>query len=270
MPWELVVKAVEANTDLPWVVLYVRRWLQAPLMLPDGSLQVRDRGTPQGSAVSPVLANLFLHYAFDSWMAREFPGVAFERYVDDAVVHCVSQAQAHQVLAALRERMRGVGLELHPDKTRVVYCKDSNRRGSYEHTAFTFLGYTFRGREVRPRTGKRFTGFNPAISSDALKKISRQVRSWRLHRHTEISEADLAAWVNPRVRGWMQYYGAFYRSALYPLLTRINAYLMRWLRKKHKRLRGRKKAQEAWTRAVTTRPRFFAHWAWVNTVPAVW
>jgi hypothetical protein len=152
-----------------------------------------------------VLANLFLHYAFDNWMAREFPGVAFERYVDDAVVHCVSQAQAHQVLAALRERMRGVGLELHPDKTRVVYCKDSNRRGSYEHTAFTFLGYTFRGREVRPRTGKRFTGFNPAISSDALKKISRQVRSWRLHRHTEISEADLAAWVNPRVRGWMQY-----------------------------------------------------------------
>ena len=270
VPWELVVKAVEANTDLPWVVLYVRRWLQAPLMLPDGSLQVRDRGTPQGSAVSPVLANLFLHYAFDNWMAREFPGVAFERYVDDAVAHCVSQAQAHQVLAALRERMRGVGLELHPDKTRIVYCKDSNRRGSYEHTAFTFLGYTFRGREVRPRTGKRFTGFNPAISSDALKKISRQVRSWRLRRHTEISEADLAAWVNPRVRGWMQYYGAFYRSALYPLLTRINAYLMRWLRKKHKRLRGRKKAQEAWTRAVTTRPRFFAHWAWVNTVPAVW
>jgi Reverse transcriptase (RNA-dependent DNA polymerase) len=143
-----------------------------------------------------VLANLFLHYAFDNWMAREFPGVAFERYVDDAVVHCVSQAQAHQVLTALRERMREVGLELHPDKTRVVYCKDTNRRGSYEHTAFTFLGYTFRGREVRPRTGKRFTGFNPAISSDALKKISRQVRSWRLHRHTEISEADLAAWIN--------------------------------------------------------------------------
>jgi group II intron reverse transcriptase/maturase len=270
VPWDLVVKAVEAHTELPWVVLSVKRWLTAPLRLPDGALQVRDRGTPQGSAVSPVLANLFLHYAFDAWMAREFPGVAFERYVDDAVVHCVSEAQAHQVLAALRMRMREVGLELHPDKTRIVYCKDSNRRGSAEHTAFTFLGFTFRGRPVRLKSGKMFTGFNPAISNDALKKISAQVRSWRGHLRTEVSEADLARRINPIVRGWMNYYGAFYRSALYPLLGRINAYLMRWLRKKYKRLRGRKKAQEAWTRAVVKRPRFFAHWVWVSTSPAVW
>jgi RNA-directed DNA polymerase len=268
--WDLVVKAVEANTDLPWVVLYVRRWLSAPLQLPDGSLQVRDRGTPQGSAVSPVLANLFLHYAFDSWMVREFPGVKFERYVDDAVVHCVSEAQARQVLAALQQRMSEVGLELHPDKTRIVYCKDSNRRGSYEHTAFTFLGYTFRPRGVRTKSGRMFTGFNPAISKDALNKISAELRSWRLHRYTEVSEADIARRINPIVRGWMNYYGAFYRSALYPLLTRINAYLMRWLRKKFKRLRGRKKAQQAWDRAVTTRPTFFAHWVWVPSVPAVW
>ena len=265
-----MVKAVEANTDLPWVVLYVKRWLHAPLALPDGSLQVRDRGTPQGSAISPVIANLFLHYAFDAWLAREFPDVAFERYVDDAVVHCVSKAQAHQVLAALGERMREVGLELHPDKTRIVYCKDSNRRGSYEHTAFTFLGFTFRGRRVRTKTGKMFTGFNPAISNDALKKISAEVRSWRLHHRTDPSEADLARRINPIVRGWMQYYGAFYRSALYPLLARINAYLMRWLRKKYKRLRGRKKAQEAWNQAVKLRPRFFAHWVWVPSVPTVW
>ena len=270
VPWDLMVKAVEANTDLPWVVLYVKRWLHAPLALPDGSLQVRDRGTPQGSAISPVIANLFLHYAFDAWLAREFPDVAFERYVDDAVVHCVSKAQAHQVLAALGERMHEVGLELHPDKTRIVYCKDSNRRGSYEHTAFTFLGFTFRGRRVRTKTGKMFTGFNPAISNDALKKISAEVRSWRLHHRTDPSEADLARRINPIVRGWMQYYGAFYRSALYPLLARINAYLMRWLRKKYKRLRGRKKAQEAWNQAVKLRPRFFAHWVWVPSVPTVW
>ena len=270
VPWDRVVTAVEANTELPWVVLYVKRWLHAPLQLADGSLRVRDRGTPQGSAISPVLANLFLHYAFDLWMTREFPGVRFERYVDDAVVHCVSEAQAHRVLAALVERMREVGLELHPDKTRIVYCKDGRRRGSYEHTAFTFLGYTFRPRGVRTKTGTMVTGFNPAISRDALTKIGAQVRSWGLHRRTDLSAADLARWVNPVVRGWMNYYGAFYRSALYPLLARINAYLMRWLRNKYKRLRGRKMAQRAWTEAVTTRPRYFAHWAWVTAVPAVW
>jgi group II intron reverse transcriptase/maturase len=270
VPWDLVVKAVQANTDLPWVVLYVRRWLQAPLRLPDGTLRQRDRGTPQGSSVSPVLANLFLHYAFDAWMAREFPGVRFERYVDDAVVHCVSEAQARTVLAALEERMAQVGLTLHPDKTRIVYCKDGRRPGSCEHTSFTFLGYTFRARGVRTKTGRMMTGFNPAISKDALNKISAQVRSWGLHRRTGLSEADLARWINPIVRGWMNYYGAFYRSALYPLLTRINAYLLRWLRKKHPRLRGRKKAQDAWARACQQRPRYFAHWAWVMTIPAVW
>src|SRR4051812_23306264 len=166
VPWQRVVTAVEANTDLPWVVLYVKRWLHAPVQLADGSLRVRDRGTPQGSAISPVLANLFLHYAFDVWMTREFPVLRFERYVDDAVVHCISEAQAHRVLAALVERMREVGLELHPDKTRIVYCKDSRRRGSYAHTAFTFLGYTFRPRGVRTKTGTMVTGFNPAISRD--------------------------------------------------------------------------------------------------------
>jgi RNA-directed DNA polymerase len=147
MPWDLAVRAVQAVTDLPWVVLYVRRWLAAPLALLDGTLQQRDRGTPQGSAVSPVIANLFLHYAFDMWMARTFPGVAFERYVDDAVIHCVSERQAREVLAALQERMSEVGLALHPDKTRIVYCKDARRRGSHEHTSFTFLGLRVPGPE---------------------------------------------------------------------------------------------------------------------------
>jgi RNA-directed DNA polymerase len=270
VPWDLVVKAVEANTDLPWVVLYVKRWLCAPLALPDGTLQQRDRGTPQGSAVSPVLANLFLHYAFDVWMAREFPGVAFERYVDDAVVHCVSEAQALQVLVALRERMSEVGLRLHPEKTRIVYCRDGKRRASYEHTAFTFLGFTFRARGARDRNGKMFLSFLPAISKDALNKLSEQVRSWALHRRTGLTEAELARRINPIVRGWMNYYGAFYRSALYGLLGRINAYLLRWSRNKYRRLKGRRKAQEMWNQAVKRRPRFFAQWAWVSWIPSVW
>jgi group II intron reverse transcriptase/maturase len=270
VPWDLVVKAVEANTDLSWVVLYVKRWLEAPLTLPDGSLRQRERGTPQGSAISPVLANLFLHYAFDSWMVREFPGVGFERYVDDVVIHCAGEARAKYVLAALRERMDQVGLELHPDKTRIVYCKDSSRCGSYEHIEFTFLGYTFRPRRVRSKHGKMFTGFNPAVSRNALKKMSREVRSWRLHRRTRTSLTDLARQVNPVVRGWMNYFGAFHKSALYPLLARINAYLMRWLRNKHKRLRGHKKARDAWERVVAGWPRLLAQWKWVTWVPRVW
>jgi RNA-directed DNA polymerase len=268
--WELMLKAVGANTDLPWVMLYVRRWLQAPVQLPDGTLQQRDRGTPQGSPVSPVLANLFLHYAFDTWMAREFPSVQFERYVDDAVIHCVSERQARQVLAALQDRMVEVGLRLHPDKTRMVYCKDGKRRAAYAHTSFTFLGFTFRPRGARAKDGSMFVSFMPAISRDALKKIGREVRSWRLHHRTGQSFSELARWVNPIVRGWMQYYGAFYRSALYPLLTRINAYLMCWVRKKYRRLQGRREFQQAWSRVTTQYPRFFAHWDWTPAVPAIW
>ncbi len=264
VPWDLIVKAVEANTDQPWVVLYVKRWLAAPIQMPDGSLAERDRGTPQGSAVSPVLANLFLNYAFDIWMARKFPAVPFERYVDDAVVHCRSERQARMVATAIGERMEQVGLRLHPDKTRIVYCKDGRRPGSHEHTSFDFLGFTFRARGVRSKNGNVFTGFGPAVSKTARKRMSQQVRSWRLHHYTTFSEQDLARWINPIVSGWMNYYGRYYRTELYPLLRRINAYLMRWLRKKYKRLRTFKKAHAAWKRTTSQYPRFFAHWRWVH------
>jgi group II intron reverse transcriptase/maturase len=268
--WDLVVKAVEANTDLPWVVLYVKRWLEAPVQQADGTTLVRDCGTPQGSAVSPVLANLFLHYAFDAWMVREFPGVQFERYVDDAVVHCVSERQARTVLAAIGARMEQVGLRLHPDKTRIVYCQDGRRRASYEHTEFTFLGFTFRQRGARAKDGRLFSSFLPAISKNALKKISAEVRSWRLYNRTGQDFVDVARFVNPIVRGWMQYYGKFYRSMMYPLLSRINAYLVRWIRKKYKRLRAKRKAFRCWRGIVERFPRMFAHWIWVPSVPSVW
>jgi RNA-directed DNA polymerase len=178
VPWDRVIAAVEANIALPWVILYVKRWLAASIQMPDGTLAARDRGTPQGSAVSPVLANLFMHYALDLWLGREFPGCPFERYADDAVVHCRSKAEAETMLAALRDRMEQVGVRLHPDKTRIVYCKDGKRRGSHEHTEFTFLGFTFRARGVRARKGNVFTGFGPAASKDAIKKMSARVKSW--------------------------------------------------------------------------------------------
>ncbi|GGW60537.1 group II intron reverse transcriptase/maturase [Streptomyces galilaeus] len=270
VPWDLLVKAVEVHTDAVWVKLYVRRWLAAPLKMPDGTLLERECGTPQGAPVSPVLANLFLHYAFDVWMAREFPAVSFERYADDAVVHCVTERQARQVLAALSDRMAEVGLRLHPAKTRIVYCRDGLRRGSYEHTSFTFLGFTFQQRQMRDKNGRIRWSFRPAVSRDALKRLGEEVRSWRLHRRVNLTVEELAQRINPIVAGWMQYYGRFYRSAMYPLLMRINAYLVRWLRNKYRRFRAMRKAITAFQRAAKRRPGMFAQWRWVSSPSLAW
>lgn len=265
VPWDLIVKAVEAVCDTPWVLLYVKRWLAAPLQSPDGSLVERDKGTPQGSAVSPILANLFMHFAFDSWMARKFPGCPFERYADDAVVHCVSRRQAEHVLAAIAGRMSEVGLRLHPDKTRIVYCKDGRRRGDHEHTSFTFLGFTFRPRRAKDgRNGSFFVGFLPAMSTEALKAKSTELRAMRIHRRTDLTLDDLARWLNPIVAGWMNYYGRFYRSAMNPLLLRVSAYLRRWAGKKYRRLRAFKRFKRWWTGLTERQPGLFAHWKWVR------
>jgi RNA-directed DNA polymerase len=184
-------------------------------------------------------------------------------------VHCVSKAQAQVVVRAIAQRMEQVGLRLHPDKTKIVYCQDGRRRGSHEHTSFTFLGFTFRQRRARARNGN-FNNFLPAISKDALARISAEVRSWRLHRRTRHSFVELARKINPVARGWMQYYGAFYRSALYQLLTRINAYLMRWIGRKYKRLRAKGKAYRCWWGIVARYPRMFAHWSWTTSVSRIW
>jgi RNA-directed DNA polymerase len=265
VPWDLIVKAVEAVTDTRWVLLYVKRWLAAPLQLPDGTLMERDKGTPQGSAVSPILANLFMHFAFDSWMDREFPDVPFERYADDVVAHCVSRRQAETVLAAIAERMNEVGLRLHPDKTRVVYCKDDKRREEHEDISFTFLGFTFRPRKARnSRDGGYFTSFLPAMSTEALKAKGAVLRAMRIHRRTNLTVDDLARWLNPIVAGWMQYYGRFYRSGMYPLLQRVNTYVRRWAGKKYRRLRTYARFQKWWTGLVERQPDLFAHWKWVR------
>jgi group II intron reverse transcriptase/maturase len=266
-PHELVVKAVQAHCDHDrrWIVLYVRRWLTAPIQHPDGTKQVPDAGTPQGSAISPVLANLFMTYAFDQWVDREFPTVRFERYCDDIVVHCSTERQARAVWAAVGERMVEVGLRLHPDKTRLVYCKDSKRRGEFDVVSFTFLGFTWQPRSAKnKRTGQIFTGFLPAMSADALRAKGVEIRSWRIHRRTANDLVDLAKDINPKVRGWMNYYGTYAPWQMYPLLMRINAYLMRWARKKYKRLKAYTRAFRWWQRVVQRDPKLFAHWAWTT------
>ncbi len=230
------------------------------MQMADGTLVAREKGTPQGSPISPLLANLFMHYAFDRWMDREYAGCPFERYADDIVAHCNSEEQALALRAAIAERLGPLGLELHPDKTRIVFCKDANRPGEAEHTSFDFLGYTFRGRLARGPSG-HFVSFSPAISTKAQKAKGQQIRDWHLSRRTGTDLSGLAEGINPQVRGWINYYGVFYRSELYSLARRIDEHLVRWAMQKFKRLRGKPWRAWEWLADVRQRaPQLFAHW----------
>ena len=262
IPHDLIERAVARHTDLPWVRLYVGRWLRAPMQRLDGSLEERTRGTPQGGVVSPLLANLFLHYAFDLWLRKNHPAVQFERYADDAVVHCRSEGEARAVLEAIRGRFAQCGLELHPTKTKIVYCKDDDRPGEYEHIKFDFLGYTFQPRRAKNRWGKFFVSFLPAISSKAAKEIRETIREWRMAstRNNQRLE-DLARLTNPVVRGWMNYYGRYYRSACVRVLRHFNEALAAWVRRKFKRFRRRDRASVHWLGRVARRePNLFVAW----------
>jgi len=261
VPHDRILAAVAHHTDLKWVLLYVGRWLVAPARQPDGSVVERDRGTPQGAPISPLLSNLFMHYAFDAWIARELPGIRFERYCDDVIVHCASEQQARDVLGQIADRLAEFGLQLHPDKTRIVYCKDDDRRGDHEVTSFTFLGYTFAPRRAKNRYGRYFVSFLPAVSRDAVVRMQREVRSWHLPRRSDKSLQDLARMFNRIVQGWINYYGAFYKSMLYPLLRHLNRKLALWAMRKYRRLRNRERRAMAWLREIASRePALFAHW----------
>lgn len=262
VPWDLMLKAVARHTDQKWVMLYVERWLQAPMLMPDGTLTQRVKGTPHGGPISPMIANIFLHYGFDMWMVREYPGVWFERFADDVVVHCVTERQARQVQDAIGHRLADVGLLMHPDKTRIVYCKDGRRYQDFEQVTFTFCGYMFRPREAFDKIRKRsFTGFLPAVAPGKLTDMSRKAASWRLHRRTTQTLDDLAREVNPVLRGWLNYFTVFYPSAVIPIGKRMDRHLMRWARRKYKRLERSEKRARAWLKGVRKRaPGLFAHW----------
>ena len=260
--WDLVLRALRHHSDVPWILLYVERWLRAPVRHEDGRLEERTKGSPQGSVISPLLSNLFMHYAFDEWLRRHHPSVQFARYADDAVVHARSQHEAETLLDALRRRLAECGLELHPEKTKIVYCKDDDRRGTHEHTSFDFLGYTFRPRRAKNRKGKLFISFLPGVSNRAAKSIRATIRSWRLGttRNNQSLE-EIAKFVNPFVRGWVNYYGRFYKSALTPVLRELERSLAYWVRRKFKRFARHARRAVHWLGHVARRePNLFVLW----------
>jgi len=258
----LMMRAVRKHTDCRWVLLYVERWLKAPVELDDGTRLPRERGTPQGGVASPLLANIFLHHVFDMWMAREFPGCPFERYADDVVVHCRTEAEAQDVRQAVEQRLLQCELEAHPEKTRIVYCRDSNRTEEYPRIQFDFLGYGFRPRRARnSRDGCYFVSFIPAISRKAMRAIVHTMRDWRIHAASEKELDDFSRMFDRYIRGWVNYYGRYYPSALHRPLSCLNRRLVRWAMKKYKRYRGHQRRATQWLRRVARkRPELFAHW----------
>ncbi|MDA2922761.1 group II intron reverse transcriptase/maturase [Patescibacteria group bacterium AH-259-L07] len=257
----LLMKAVKKHTQHKWIRLYVERWLKAPIQKPDGRQEPRQQGVSQGGVMSPLLANLFLHYAFDKWMQRNYPSIPFERYADDVIAHCKSEKQARMLLQAIKERLEKCGLKLHPDKTRIVYCKDDNRKENYLNEKFDFLGYTFRPRKSKNRQGKYFISFSPAVSQEATKRIRQEMRTWRVHLRSDKSLEDISHMFNPIIRGWINYYTAYYKSELYSTLRHFDWILMKWATRKYKKLRGHRRRACHWLgRIAEKEPYLFAHW----------
>jgi group II intron reverse transcriptase/maturase len=261
LPHDLLMKAVRRHVKCEWAVLYIERWLTAP-MERDGELMARARGTPQGGVISPILSNLFLHYAFDLWMTRTHPQLPWCRYADDGLVHCRSRPEAEAVMAKLQARLAECGLEMHPTKTKIVYCKDGRRKATHPNVTFDFLGYGFRPRWVKnPRSGQLFCGFTPAVSASALKSMREKIRDLNIRRRTQVTMAEIARQLNPILRGWIEYYGRYMPSALTSIFQYVNQTLHAWLMRKFKRFKGHK--TQTWLvleRLSRERAELFVHW----------
>ncbi|MDZ4121388.1 MAG: reverse transcriptase domain-containing protein, partial [Candidatus Cloacimonadaceae bacterium] len=218
-------------------------------------------GIQQGSAISPLLANLFLHIALDSWLKRTYPSLPFERFADDWLGHCHTEDEAKQILTSIQTRLQKCGLTLNQEKTKIVYCQDDNRRNHHQHESFDFLGFTFRSRCAKSNAGKVFRSFSPAIANKASKEIRQTIRQWRIHRRTVETLNSLSRLLTPVIRGWIEYYGKYYRSEIYQVLRRIDAYLIRWVCQKYKSFRRQPKRAKQWLWKVKLRePTLFAHW----------
>ena len=265
---ELMIKALYKHTKCKWVLLYIERWLKSPMQKGE-NLIARDKGTPQGGVISPLLANLYLHYALDMWICRNYPEISFERYADDAVLHCNTKENAEEILAAIKGRLKECRLELHPQKSKIVYCKDDARFDNYSITKFDFLGYTFRSRRSKNRWGKHFVNFSPAVSSNAKKSMLQKMRNWKVHLRSDKSIEDISHMFNSTFRGWINYYGKYYKSELYCVFRHFNRTLIRWAMRKYKSLRGHKTRAEYWLgRIARKEPYLFYFWK-IGLKPAI-
>jgi len=258
---ELLLRAVRKHVKCKWALIYIERWLKAP-MEQDGIRKERTLGTPQGGVISPILSNLFLHYTFDLWMKRTHPDLPWCRYADDGLVHCRTEQEAEALKAELRARLAECHLELHPTKTKIVYCRDGKRKGTYPNVKFDFLGYCFRPRWIKnSRDNSMFCGFNPAVSPSALKTMRSTIRDLNIRRQTQLSLADIARTLNPLVRGWIEYYGRYAPSALSPILRYVNQTLVRWAMRKFKRFKAHKiRASRFLQKLVRENMSLFVHW----------
>ena len=261
IPHELLMRAVRKHTDCKWSLLYMERWLKAPMQMPDGTLQERDCGTPQGGVISPCLSNLFLHYAFDKWMEKYHGDIPWCRYADDGLLHCNTERQAIEVHKQLEKRLAECGLYMHPDKTKIVYCKDGQRKGEYENTSFDFLGYTFKARRAVTKSKKLIIGFNPAVSKAAKSDMRHKIRGYQWPLRSDLSIQQIAATANPILRGWLNYYGRYNRSELDSIWRHFNTVLARWAKRKYKKLHRRNMGASKYIENTgKNRPHLFIHW----------
>ncbi len=264
-----LIEMVKRHTNEQWIILYIERWLKAPFKMQDGTIVERTSGIPQGGVISPVLANLFMHYVFDDFMSKEFLNIPWVRYADDGALNCVSIKQAKYIIKVLDKRFKTFGLELNLDKTKIVYCKDEGRQGNYENTNFDFLGYTFKTRGAKNKYGKMFRNFLPAMSDKAQREIIKEIRGWKLQLKSDKTINDIANMFNSKIQGWINYYTHYYKSGIHEVLRYINKCLIKWVRRKYKKLNSRKRAI-TWLMEIAKRePNLFAHWKF-GIMPTVW
>ena len=262
MSHDLLQRAIERHVQEKWAKMYITRWLQSPIEDRKGNKRSREgKGTPQGGVISPLLANLFLHYGFDKWLEITYPHLCFVRYADDIIVHCNSQAEAEEVLIAIKQRLGDCKLELNEKKTRIVYCKKDHRKDKFKTVQFDFLGFSFQPRSASNHGKELFLSYDCAISRKSENKIVEVFRKLKIHRWTSFDLSRIAQVLNPKIRGWINYYGKFKMPKLSRIFMILNERLVRWAVNKYRRFGNSFAKAGRWLRNLAVcYPGLFVHW----------